>query len=370
MTVSVEPLDPGSGVPRGFLELPRRVYRGDPHYCPPSRDSLIRSLLREEFRASQRAFLALDGGRPVARAVARLSPALRDPGGRPYGMLGFFEALDRPAAVAALFERAVGWLRGEGAGPIVGPMNGDTWHSYRLNAGPFDGRPFLMEPYNPPYYPGLWRRHGFEVLERYCSKRVDGLEGVAAALAPKHERAAALGYRFVTLEMDRFESELGRLYELSCRIFAGNFLYTEISRRGFLDLYRGSRPLLDPRLVLFALAPDGSDAGFLFAFPDRFRAVAAMKGGTGPWARLRFLAARRRPEAVNLKSLGVVPEHRRSGLGAALMHLAYKTAHDLGYVRANLCLILDGNPSERLEAGLGRITRRYELYRLGGGAAS
>lgn len=351
-----------------FLALSGEVYADDPYYSAPLRRSVLASLRRADFRDRQQAFLASEHGRPMARVVARQSSRLADERGQGYGLLGFFEARNSPPAVTALFDQAIGWLRGQGTGPIVGPMDGDTWHSYRLNVGPFDSRPFLMEPYNPPYYPDLWRVNGFEVLESYCSKRVEDLPAVINALAPKFERAVAAGYRFEQLAIDRLEVELERFYELSCEIFADNFLYTEISRERFLSLYLGSRALLDPDLVTFARAPDGSDVGFLFALPDRFRAVAAMQGETGLWAKLRFLATRRRVDTVNLKSLGVTSEHRMGGLGAALMCHAYKTAHEKGYENANLCLILDGNPSGRMEGGRSDVLRRYELYQLARGS--
>ncbi len=361
MTLTILSADGPGELLGPFLEVPRRVYRGDPHYCPPPRGAVEAGLGREEFRGAQRLFVALEAGRPVARVVARRSPVLTDGAGRPYGLLGLYEALDRPAAVERLFAAALEWLAG--AGEVVGPMDGDTWHGYRLNVGPYDEPPFLMEPYNPPYYPAQWEENGFEVLERYYSSRVDDLPAVLDALEPAGQRAREAGYRLEPLRMERFEADLGRLYELSCRIFRDNFLYVEISRREFVALYRGARRIVDPGLVRFAVAPDGSDAGFLFAFPDRFRAVAATRGGRGPLALLRFLRLRHRAEAVNLKSLGVVPEHRRSGLAAALMHQGYRTAFENGYRRVNLCLILEGNPSGRLEGGLSRVLRRYHLYR-------
>ena len=75
------------------------------------------------------------------------------------------------------------------------------------------------------------------------------------------------------------------------------------------------------------------------------------------------MALRNRTDTVNIKSLGVVSGHRRSALGAALMHCVYRTALKKGYGRANLCLILDDNPSGKLDAGLGSVLRRYHLYR-------
>ncbi len=301
--------------------------------------------------------------------MARLSPSLRDGAGRPYGILGFFEALDRPAAVSSLFDEAAGWLRQTGAGPIIGPMDGDTWHRYRLNVGPFDDPPFLLEPYNPPFYPALWERQGFEVLERYFSKQVDP-KAVVRHLEERHRTALAAGYRLRRLDPRRFEEELRLIYRLSIAIFSRNFLYTGISEPEFLELYAGSKPLLDPDLVWFAHAPhapDNEPVGFLFAYPDRFKAVAAMRGRRSFLAKLRFLLHRNAVDAVDFKTLGVLPAHRRSGLAAALMYQGHRKALDKGYRLANHCLFREGNPSGDMDGGAGRVLRRYHLYQLGGG---
>lgn len=314
-----------------FLGLPAEVYTP-----PPANETA--SLFRPEFEGMQRAWVAVRGDKPRARIVARRSPILRD-----LGMLGFFEALPGSEEEAAkLFEAAIGWLRETGAGEIVGPMDGDTWHRHRLNVGPWDDPPFLMEPWNPPYYQQLWESNGFEVLERYLSKKVEsGL--VADFLEPKRQAALAAGYRLRRMEPAKFEDELRTIYRISIRIFARNFLYTEISEQEFFALYAAARGLLDPDFVWFAQSPQGEDVGFLFAFPDRIR---------------------RETDAVNMKTIGVLPEHRRAGLAAALMGQAHRIAQEKGYPFANHCLYREGNPSGEMDGGTGRVMRQYHLYRL------
>lgn len=349
------------GLLAGFLDLPKRVYLGDPLYNPSPRAEVLASLQRPEFAQAQKTLVAVSGDAVVARLVARLSPALRD-----YGMIGFFEALNGTnEAVGELFREAAAWLREAGAGTVLGPMDGDTWHRYRLNVGPFDDPPFLMEPYNPPYYEAMWTANGFTPLERYFSKQVDP-SAVVSHLEEKRQAALDSGYRLRPIDRKRFQEELGTIYELSRRVFAGNFLYTEISGEEFASLYAGARALIDPGLVLFAQSPSGEDVGFLFAYPDRFRAVAAMKGERGLLARLRFLRHRNEADAVDFKTLGVLREHRRSGVAAALFHEGHRQAVEKGYRFANHCLFREGNPSGELDGGAGRVMRTYVLYQWTG----
>jgi GNAT superfamily N-acetyltransferase len=297
------------------------------------------SLFRADFAGRQTVWLASAGG-GVARVVSRLSPALTDDQGRPVGMLGFFESMNNPGAVRLLFAAAVGWLRARQAELIVGPLDGDTWHRYRLNLGPFDLPPFPLEPYNPPFYAALWEAAGFVPLKEYHSKCVNDPAAAAAALAPFQQRALRQGGALRRLDRDRFTEELRLIYELSLSIFAGNFLYTVIPWPEFQQMYAPFEAGLDADFIWFSRDASGHDVGFVFGYPDEHG-------------------------AVNVKTLGVLPERRGTGVAAALMQRFYAMAVQKGYKRVNLCLIRQGNPAERLDAGFGQLLRRYRLYRYG-----
>jgi len=254
------------------------------------------------------------------------------------GMIGFFEAENEPEPVRTLLREAASWLRGQGAAQVIGPIDGDTWHRYRVNAGPFDEPPFLLEPVNPPYYAELWSP--FDVVERYSSKRVHDVEPLIRQLAPMHERAMQRGYRIRPFDAARIHDELALVWKLSLEIFRGNRFYFDISLDEFLKLYAGIERLLVPGLVLFAETAEGEPAGFLFAYPDSAAGV------------------------VDYKTIGVVPAHRRGYLGWALLHRAYSSALALGRPAANHCLMHESNASQSMDAGHGSTFREYYLYTL------
>jgi len=254
------------------------------------------------------------------------------------GLIGFFEASNEPVSVRNLLREAASWLRTQGATQVVGPMDGDTWHRYRVNAGPFDAPPFLLEPVNPPYYAALWSP--FEIVERYSSKRVEGIAPLIAQLAPMHERAMKRGYRLRPFDVTRLRDELTLVWKLSLEIFRGNAFYFDIALDEFLKLYAGIERLLVPELVLFAETAEGEQVGFLFAYPDSAKGV------------------------VDYKTIGVVPAHRRGYLGWALLHRAYSSALAMGRPIANHCLMHESNASQSMDAGHGVTFREYYLYTL------
>jgi hypothetical protein len=294
--------------------------------------------------SDREAFLALGAAKGLDRypqrlfvipGIARVAALLRDG----TGMLGYFESTNDPAAACTLLHEAAAWLRGQGAGDVIGPMDGDTWHRYRVNAGPFETPPFLLEPVNPPYYAQLWEAAGFEVLETYSSKRIDDITPLLEKLAPMDARAVARGYRFRPIDPSRLREELTIVWRLSLEIFAGNAFYSGIALENFLALYDGIERLLVPELVLFADDANGEPAGFVFAYPDLV------------------------PGVVDYKTIGVTPKHRRGYVGWALLHRVYQTALRMGRRTANHCLMREGNASQSMDAGHAEEFRRYLLYR-------
>lgn len=282
--------------------------------------------------------VALDGDMPVGRVVARLSPDLKDDSGAPIGMLGFFESRNDRTVARMLFDEATLWLRARGAGRIVGPMDGDTWHRYRVNAGPFARPPFPLEPWNPAWYAELWERNGFSVLETYSSKWIDDVAVLLPALESGKRRSEDCGVRVRQLRADQLRQELTLVHELSSRIFSDAFLYSPIARDEFLALYAGLERFLEPELVLFAETSEGEPVGFVFAYDDPAQ------------------------PAVHYKTIGALAEWRRPGVGAALSHHVYSAALRRGRRQGNHALMRDDNRSQALDQGHGEVFRRYALY--------
>lgn len=343
-----------------FLALPDIVQGGDPDYTRASPAALEKRLAAMD-PAGRNLWLVRRDHKPVARAGAWLARGLTGVESIA-GLIGWFESLDDEEAARAVLQAAREWLRQGGAKTAFGPLDGDTWHRYRFNLGPRDTRPFLLEPVNPPWYPTLWQACGFTEAARYLSKQVPDMAAVLPAFADVHRQALAAGYRFRTLEPARFEQELELLHQLSCRIFPVNPFYSPIGLEEFRDLYRPLKPVLEPGLVWFCHDRNGTPAAFLFSMPDRFGALRSMRGEHGPAARFRFWL-HRHTDTLNIKSMGVCPEHRGHALGTALIHQAFEAGLAQGLGRANLCLMHETNRSTGYDAGLGIVSRRYALYR-------
>lgn len=264
--------------------------------------------------------------------------------GERLGVIGRYACEHDPAD---LLERACARLRAEGCTRAVGPMDGNTWRTYRfVTDDPSGEPPFFLEPANPPEYPLQWRDAGFTPLATYRSTVADDLT-VADPRAPRiAARMEAAGVTLRPVDLTRAEEDLDAIYALSLVSFARNVLYTPLERDAFLAQYRRLLPAVDPALTVLAHAPGGALVGFCFALPD--------------------LAQAQRGEPVRtmiVKTAAVRPGRAWAGLGVHLLERCQAVARERGYTRAIHALMEDGNTSRTIsEAHGARTLRRYTLF--------
>ena len=245
--------------------------------------------------------------------------------GRRTGFIGCVESSDDDALVA-LLASATDRLREAGCDLAAGPVDGDTWHRYRLVTASDGTPPFALEPYSSPEAVAPWRRAGFAPLEAYASFRDDALAARDPRAPALHARLHAAGVTVRALNLDRLDRELAQIYTLALRAFAHAPLFTPIAPAAFAALYAPLAPLLDPHLCPVAEC-DGRIVGVLFALRDS-----------------------RAPNVVVLKTV-VRDVHRRfAGLGFVLTDAARAAAHALGATRAISALQHDGSVARALAA--------------------
>jgi hypothetical protein len=275
------------------------------------------------------------GGTAQARCSLwwRTTPLHR---GRRTGFIGAVESSDDDALVA-LLARAAERLREAGCELAVGPVDGDTWHRYRLVTASDGTPPFALEPYSPPAAVAPWRCAGFAPLETYASYRDGALAERDPRVPVLTARLHAAGVTLRALDLDRFDDELARIHALALHSFAHAPLFAPIGLDAFTALYRPLAPLLDPRLCPVAEC-EGRIAGVLFALCDP-----------------------RAPETVVLKTVLRDASRRFAGLGFVLTDAARASAHGLGATRAISALQHDGNVARSL-ASHAIPFRRYAVF--------
>jgi GNAT superfamily N-acetyltransferase len=265
-------------------------------------------------------------------------------GERP-GVIGRFAA-ENAADTSAVLELACGALRTAGCTVAIGPMDGNTWRSYRFVTWRGPAPRFLLEPDQPDDWPRWWLAAEFAPRDEYLSSQVDRLDMADPRLAAAWSRLECAGVAIRPLAMADYEAELGRIFAVSAIAFCENVLYTPLPREEFLAMYQRMRPLVHPALSFIAERA-GEPVGFVFAVPD------------GEQAR-RGVAV----DTVVVKTLAVLPGRELAGLGKVLLERCQRAAHGLGFANAIHALMHAANGSRNL-GDEARVIRRYTLFARG-----
>ncbi|WP_163269220.1 hypothetical protein [Chelativorans alearense] len=235
------------------------------------------------------------------------------------------------AAGAGILAKAGEALRGEGFQVILGPMDGDTWHSYRLVTESDGSPPFPLEPVSGPYDREAFEASGFAPVSSYISARATLDEAIGPS-APMLDGVAVSPW-----DGENAQGLLAHLFDMSAASFSANPFFKPISREAFQALYEPVLPAVDPRLVLFARDADGI-AGFLFGLPN--------------------LAEGKEPKTAIVKTYA----SRRRGVGHLLLDTFHRTARDLGFTDVIHALMHEKNVSrDRSQRHAARVFRRYAL---------
>jgi L-amino acid N-acyltransferase YncA len=260
------------------------------------------------------------------------------------GIIGHFAAA--PGADAGpLLDHLCARLAAQDCAVSVGPMNGNTWRTYRFIVDRGEEPPFFLELDHPPGWPELFRRAGFAPIAEYESTLVADLRSEDVRVARAAERLGRAGVRIRPIDPARAEEELRAIHRLSLAAFARAFLYTPIDEEEFLGAYRPLLPRVDPRLVLVAERA-GHLAGYVFALPDLLE-------------RARGVPLR----TVIVKTLAIRPDRVYAGLGAWLLADVHTAATARGFTRAIHALMHISNTSRALSGHWqSRRIRRYELF--------
>ena len=235
-------------------------------------------------------------------------------------------------AGAALLDHAATLARTEGARALIGPMDGDTWHSYRLVIKTDDRPPFLMEPSSKPQDTAAFAMAGFTPISTFFSA------SVPAAQVASGPQPLADGFQIAPWDGTEPEALFTQVHALSCAAFSKNPFYKPIALADFLPMYLPFLPLMKRELVLFARDEAGALVGFLFGIPNY---------AEGP-----------QPRSAILKTYASL----KKGAGHALSSRFYAAAQDMGFTTIIHALMHDDNLSA-LRSGMNgaEVFRRYAL---------
>ncbi|GAA3933225.1 hypothetical protein [Hymenobacter algoricola] len=245
---------------------------------------------------------------------------------------------------------------------LVGPINFNTYHDYRLRLGPAPSWGlFDREPAHPDYYPPLLARLGFVPRSTFESRLIRR-ETVPVVYAHKADALAELRklpFEFIPLNEASWQQHEAEIFALVQLIFGANPNYRPISLAQFRLLYNAdyARKLCPHTSVLFRSRESGGLVALSFCHPN-YQPLHLPAGTAPDFAR----DYPRLPRKVLLaKTVGVHPDFRQRGLMDLLG--AYGMVHFREYYEEVLfCLMRSDNFSLHFTDGLPMETARYALF--------
>jgi GNAT superfamily N-acetyltransferase len=369
VTVQIQPVNTLEAAEQ-FLDVPHLVYANDPNWVPPLRSSIAKQFAPENpfftYGRLQRFIACTQDGKAVGRIAAIVNDRLVQKEQKAIGLFGYFECIDAADVAMALLEAACEWLREQGMEFVRGPINLSTHNSCLFLVDGFDSPPYVMMPYNPPYYPEFIEQAGWQK-----AKDAYAYTFLKSQLTAEYERAyqialkSGVTFRSLHLKGEGFQKDVIGLYELFTKAFTDNWSSTPRTQEEFIEEAKSLQTLVDPDIFWIAEVQDEM-IGFFMALPDYNLALKHVNGKLNWLGILKFLWYRRSIDQVRVIAICVLPEYRRKMVAPALIYTGLQGGikNKKLYKQAELSWVYEDNILSRrvIEGVNAKISKTYRMY--------
>jgi hypothetical protein len=308
---------------KDFLRLPYAVYRNNPHWVPPI-EAEVRRVLNPDrnpyfIKATLDLMVCYRSGAAVARMCLVINEEFCRVHGERTAFFGFFESVDDPVAVRALFGRADEICATRDIGILEGPFNPHHYAELGMLADCYDEDQAFFETYNPPYYHALLKSSDSVPCVTLSTGRNPDLSVFLHSSKGSGMTAGGTGpystRKFSLRDMDR---DLEAVREVFNDAFAENwhFLPTTADEQRFSAKYL--RAVTEPDLITI-VEHHGNPVGVLMCALDVNPLLRRMHGRMGVLGGLRFLRDRKRIRTLVVYAVGIRRDYQRTRVFAILL---------------------------------------------------
>lgn len=356
---------------RRFLNLPERLYQGDPHWIPRLRiiERELAGYAHHPFHetAEVQTFLARRDGELCGRVAAIINHEHNREHKEQRGFFGFFETIDDAAVSTALLDAVRDWLAARGITKMRGPTNPSMNYDCGLLVEGFDSPPTFLMPYNPPFYERLIESYGFRGSQNLLayvgvrSQLPDFEKEMGWLIDQAQERCQA-----TIRPMDPSSTKDVELFlEIYNRSFEAMWGFVPLTKHELAEFVRTLSYLVSPDLALIAEV-DGRGVGAVLGLPDYNPRIKRIRGRLLPFGFVHLLRGKKDVRRIRIISINVVPEFQRWGLGLVLLRSLVPKALSMGVEEAEFSWIAESNVMPRigLEKMNATLTKTFRMYDL------
>ncbi|HTW88000.1 MAG TPA: hypothetical protein VMD75_08330 [Candidatus Binataceae bacterium] len=343
-----------------FARFPYQIYAEREAWWPPDVHNEIallagRSPLSSYLELAPLA--AYDNDQLVARVTAVINQRYVQHWNESLGQLIHFEALPgQHEAVAAMFERALEWLRKREMKAARSGFAAFLDYPYAIDN--YGNLPSFLLRGNPDYYHSYFKNAGF-LTEKGQSDFTAELTPELLERYPRMvESAAAANITIKSWRRYGFMDAVDSWTDVTNASFARHWGWNPISREEVRPMMASlwDSPVAD--LSMMAIA-DGKPVGTVFSVPDLSFVLARVRSG------VKLSPARGGGTRGALINIGVIERMRGRGVALAMAARSFLTMAQQGMRYAGYTLVHDDNwASRNTAAGLGaRVTANFVTYR-------
>lgn len=357
-----------------FIELPKRLYRGQKGYVAPldmERGEALSPKTNPFFdHAEVQLFLARRDGKVVGRISAQIDKLHQEKYRDSTGHFGFLDAEDDPAVFAALIAAAENWLKGKGMARAVGPLSFSTNEEIGVLVDGFDARPMLMMPFHLPYNARHIAANGYAKVKDVLSYHLRKDDYKPLASKRMLERAATeTGVVVRNIDMKRFQAEIETVIDIFNDAWSQNWGMVPFTEKEMAAAAKGLKLLIDPKMVVVA-EQNGEAAGMMVCLPNLLEAARDLDGKLFPFgiAKLLYRLKTNKVRSGRIPLMGIRRKHHGTVLGATLLPMMFEKLRtrflERGLEELEMSWILEDNTAMRrvLEGIGGKVTKTHRVF--------
>lgn len=311
-------------------------------------------------------FLAEKDGKDVGRMVAIVDHRFNKFHGTKTGHFGFFECINDQHTADLLFRVASDWLRDKGMDKVMGPASPSMMDTIGILIEGFDKEPYILMPYNFPYYDQLIRNAGLEKeMDMYAyivDQNTVSVDRMERAMDIVKRRMPDLEIRPVNLRKMKDEIQIVR--DIYNQAWKKNWGFIPLTEEEFAAAGKDLKMIIDPKYAHVAEIK-GKAVAFSIGLPNINEILKDMNGKLFPFGFLKLLFKKNKVRGLRTALMGVKPEYQGKGIDALLHQRSIQNGLEDGIKQeSELSWILETNTemirvAERIG---GTLDKTYRMY--------
>lgn len=308
---------------RDFVNLPFRIYKGNPYWVPPLKCDEKRAMDVKHNPALRfcdaEFWIAYRDGKPAGRIAAIINHKYNEKAGKSLGRFSKLEFFDDKEVFRMLMDKATSWLKEKGMKTIHGPLGFTNLDNQGLLIDGFNFLPSIASVYHHPYYQKHIEAFGFK-------KEIDWVEfrlNIGPKNIEKANRGSELLKKRFGFELISFKKSkdilpyAAALFEVLNQAFAKLPFVIPFDKE-MRDMYAKKYfKAINPKYV-YLVKKDDKMLGFMLTVPSCSEAMQKANGRLFPFGFYHIMKAIKHPKVIDFFLSGVKPEYEHQGVAVIL----------------------------------------------------